>query len=59
MYLRSPSQIMNASMEELARCPGIGERKVLQCAHIGYPFDRNRKLPILSFFFLPNPVSLA
>ncbi|XP_066386796.1 DNA excision repair protein ERCC-1-like isoform X3 [Miscanthus floridulus] len=31
----SLSQIMNASMEELARCPGIGERKVLQRAHTG------------------------
>jgi len=26
---QSLSQVMNASMEELARCPGIGERKVL------------------------------
>jgi hypothetical protein len=25
----SLSQVMNASMEELARCPGIGEQKVL------------------------------
>ena len=51
MYLQSLSQTMNASMEELARCPGIGEQKVLQRAHIGYPFERNCKLPILSFFF--------
>nr|ACG26355.1 hypothetical protein [Zea mays] len=28
MYLQSLSQIMNGSMDELARCPGIGERKV-------------------------------
>ena len=34
MYLQSLPQIMNASMEELARCPGIGERKVLQCVSI-------------------------
>ena len=26
---QSLSQVMNASMEELARCPGIGELKVL------------------------------
>jgi hypothetical protein len=51
MYLQSLSQIMNGSMDELARCPGIGERKVLQHAHVGYPFDRNCKLL--------NPVSLA
>jgi DNA integrity scanning protein DisA with diadenylate cyclase activity len=28
MYFQSLSRIMDASMEELARCPGIGERKV-------------------------------
>ena len=27
--LQSLSHIMDASMEDLARCPGIGERKVL------------------------------
>uniref|UniRef100_A0A2P2L6F6 DNA excision repair protein ERCC-1 n=1 Tax=Rhizophora mucronata TaxID=61149 RepID=A0A2P2L6F6_RHIMU len=28
VYLQSLSNIMDASMEDLARCPGIGERKV-------------------------------
>jgi hypothetical protein len=48
MYLQSLSQIMNASMEELARCPGIGERKVLQRAHIGYP--QKLQTPYFDFF---------
>ena len=55
MYLQSLSQIMNASMEELARCPGIGERKVNVHTLV---IHRNCKLPILSVS-LPNPISLA
>lgn len=28
LYMQSLSNIMDASMEDLARCPGIGDRKV-------------------------------
>lgn len=36
MFLQSLTHIMDASMEDLARCPGIGERKVFElfCKHI-------------------------
>lgn len=33
MALQALSHIMDASMEDLARCPGIGERKVLSSIH--------------------------
>ncbi|XP_034572997.1 DNA excision repair protein ERCC-1 isoform X2 [Setaria viridis] len=44
----SLSQVMNASMEELARCPGIGERKVKQLYDTFHePFKRVSARPNL------------
>lgn len=57
--VQSLSNIMDASMEDLARCPGIGERKVLLCFHafnglFGVPISLARKKirPILQILVL-------
>lgn len=40
VFLQSLSHIMDASMEDLARCPGIGERKVFcSCPKRDMSFD--------------------
>lgn len=40
ILLQSLSHIMDASMEDLARCPGIGERKVFFHCFLSYsPFS--------------------
>lgn len=47
ILLQSLSHIMDASMEDLARCPGIGERKVFFHCFLSYS-------PFSFLFFYPS-----